>query len=344
MARGFGSDNHSGVHPRIFAALQKANTGHVPSYGADPITEDANILMRSLFGDKTATFFVFNGTAANVLALSSIVRPHHAVLASQHAHLLNDECGAPERNLHCKFVSIPSSDAKLTPDLLRPYVARLGDQHASQVRAVSITQSTELGTLYTVEEMRAISAFCREHRLLLHMDGARLVSAVAALGCTFQEMTTDAGVDVLSLGGTKHGLIFGEAVLLLNPEATFGVEEMKYVRKQLMQLSSKTRFIASQFIELLGTELWRENATRANQLAQELSQGLAKIPGVRLTQKTECNAVFVEIPRAWVGPLSERSFFYVWNERTCECRFMTSWDTTREDVEGFIAAVQGLAG
>lgn len=335
--RGFGSDNHSGVHPRYLSAIARANEGHAPSYGTDIWSEEASELFRRLFGPETQAHYVFNGTAANVLALSGLVRSHHAVLTSEHSHLINDECGAPERNLGCKIIGVPSPDAKLTPEILKPFLIRRGDQHHSQVRAISITQPTELGTLYTLDEIKALSEFARRERLFLHMDGARFVNAAEKLGCTFKEMTTDLGVDALSLGGTKNGLMFGEAVLFLRKD--LGIEagaDFKYVRKQLMQLPSKTRFLAAQFLEFLGTDLWRENARHANLMAARLSEGLSRSPHAKITQRTQANAVFAILPKSLVPRLREHFFFYVWNEASFECRLMTSWDTQPEDIDGFL--------
>lgn len=348
IRRGFGSDNHSGVHPRFLDAIARANQGHAPSYGTDAWSEEALILFRKLFGPATQAHYVFNGTAANVLALSAFVRPHHAVLASEHAHLLNDECGAPERNLGSKIIPVPSIDAKLTPESLKPFLIRRGDQHHSQVRAISITQPTELGTLYILEEVRALAEFARRERLFLHMDGARLVNAVERLGCDFQDLTAAAGVDALSLGGTKNGLLFGEAVLFFSENIkrkNLGAEpsgEFKYARKQLMQLPSKSRFLAAQFLEFLGTDLWRENAHHANQMALHLSEGLQRSPFARVTQATQANAVFAIFPKALVSRLREHSFFYVWNEATFECRLMTSWDTRAEEIDGFLQELERL--
>lgn len=337
--RGFGSDNHSGVHPRYLAAITAANIGHEPSYGTDAITLEANAMMKRLFGADAETFFVFNGTAANVLSLSAIAKPFNAVLASSSSHLVNDECGAPERNLGCKIISVPTSDGKLTVPMLTPFLIRRGDQHASQISAISITQPTELGTVYSLDEIRRLSEFAQIHRLSFHMDGARLVNATAALGCTFKELVTDSGVDVLSLGGTKNGLLYGEAVIFLKPGLA---PDFKYTRKQLMQLPSKTRFLAAQFLEFLATDLWRENANHANAMARRLFDGLKRFHFVSLTQTCQANAVFACFPKALLGPLRERAFFYVWNEHTFECRLMTSWDTTPDDVDRFIAAVAEL--
>jgi threonine aldolase len=341
--RGFGSDNHSGVHPEIFKALSEANIGHVPSYGTDPVTLRATQAIRRHFGDQAEAHFVFNGTAANVLALGTVIRSHHSVLASQHAHLINDECGAPEKIIGAKVVSIPSTDAKLTPESLAPHLIRRGDQHFSQVRAISITQPTELGTVYTPEEIRRLAEFAQKNQLLLHLDGARLVNAAASLGVSLKEITTDCGVDVLSLGGTKNGMMFGEAVVFLRPGLG---EDFKYLRKQWMQLPSKTRFIAAQFLAFLGEDgaegVWRTNALQANAMARRLSERLGVLSSVQVTQKTQANAVFATIPKKWIGVLREQAFFYVWNETTFECRLMTSWDTEPGDIDRFVETLEQL--
>jgi threonine aldolase len=343
MKRGFGSDNHSGVHPEIFKALAEANVAHVPSYGTDPITLRATDAIRKHFGEKAESHFVFNGTAANVLALGSVMRSHHSVLASQHAHLINDECGAPEKLIGAKVISVASQDAKLTPEALATHLIRRGDQHFSQVRAISITQPTELGTVYSPEEIRRLADFAHQHQLLLHVDGARLVNAAASLGVGLREITTDCGVDIVSLGGTKNGMMFGEAVVFLRPGQS---GDFKYVRKQWMQLPSKTRFIAAQFLALLGEGdsegVWRKNALHANAMAKRLSEKLQRCPSVRITQKTQANAVFAILPKKWVGTLREQAFFYVWNEATFECRLMTSWDTEPGDIDGFIEKLEML--
>ena len=339
--RGFGSDNHSGVHPRILKAIADANLGHAPSYGTDPISLRASEIIKDHFGPTAETFFVFNGTAANVLSLSNCLRPYQSVLASHQSHLINDECGALERAVGARTIAVQTGpDAKLTVEALKPHIIRRGDQHYSQVRAISITQPTELGTLYSPEEVRAISQFAKENNLLLHMDGARLVNAAASLGTSLRALTTDCGVDVLSLGGTKNGLLFGEAVVFLRPGLS---EDFKYQRKQLMQLPSKTRFIAAQFVEFLGTDLWLENARHANAMALMLYEKLRKAsPSVEIAHQPQVNSVFAKFPRQWVSKLRETAFFYVWDELTFLCRLMTTWDTQPEDIERFAARVREL--
>lgn len=337
--RGFGSDNHSGVHPRFLKAIAEANNDHAPSYGTDPLTEKAVAMFKDLLGPDADPYFVFNGTAANVLSLAAIVKPYNAVLVSDCAHLQNDECNAPERHLGAKLITVPAPDGKLRPEALAKYLVRRGDQHAGQVAAISITQSTEYGTVYALEEIRALGEFARRERLFFHMDGARLVNAAESLGCTFREMTTDCGVDVVSFGGTKNGLLFGEAVVFLRKGLA---SDFKYMRKQMMQLPSKTRYLSAQFLEFLGTDLWRENARHANQMARLLADGLKRSPYAEVTQETQANAVFVKFPKCLVAKLRETAFFYVWNEHTFECRLMTTWDTTRDDIERLLAALDRL--
>ncbi|RYZ73064.1 MAG: aminotransferase class V-fold PLP-dependent enzyme, partial [Proteobacteria bacterium] len=309
--RGFGSDNHSGAHPRILDAVVRANAGHQPSYGTDELTRECERVFKKLFGEKTESFFVFNGTAANVLALGTLVRSHHAILASNNAHIVNDECGAPEAWLGAKIQIVPTTDGKLTPELMQPFMVRRGDQHASQVRAISITQPTEIGTIYSLHEIQRIAEFAKANGLKLHIDGARLVNAVAALGCTFREMVEHA--DVVSFGGTKNALLFGEAVLFPNG---LHDSDFRFQRKQAMQLPSKTRFVAAQFLELLGTDLWKENAEHANAMAQKLASGLGRSTHAKLTQKVQANGCFVILPKALVSKLREHYFFYVWDEHT----------------------------
>lgn len=340
-----GSDNHAGVHPRILASLATVNDGFAPSYGTDLVCTEAENAFRALFGSKTEVHFCFNGTAANVLSLSLLVRPHHTILMSNHAHLFVDECGAGERLLGAKLIAIPTQDAdgaKLSPAALEPYVIRRGDQHFSQVAAVSITQPTELGTLYSKDELQAIVAYCRQNNLWLHMDGARFILAAAGSARSLEEAKqrlrdlTD-GVDVLSFGGTKNGLLFGEAVVFLSDRAREANRDFRYSRKQLMQLPSKTRFIAAQFLELVGTSLWFEIASHSCQLARRLREGLTGLPGVEITQPSQANAVFAIFPRELEKRLRDAAFFYVWNEHTRECRLMTSWQTSTKDVDDFIA-------
>ena len=332
-----GSDNHAGAHPRILSALVAANQGHAHSYGGDAWSGAAETLFKREFGAESETYFVFNGTAANVLALSALVEPHHAILCAQESHLWNDECGAPERWTGAKLMPLPSRDGKISVDALEAALIRGGDQHWSQARAISISQPTELGTVYSKDELSVIAAFAKKRNLRLHVDGARLVNAANFLGCSIADACL--GADVVSFGGTKNGLVFGEAVVFRTPSLA---REFKWRRKQGMQLPSKCRFIAAQFQTLLQDELWKEIAATSHSRALHLQAGLARA-GVEVTRPVQSNAVFARFPKAWIALLKETSFFYVWDERTFECRLMTSFDSTLESIDAFVATVERLA-
>ncbi len=341
LAPCFASDNYAGVHPAIMAALAAANSGPAQAYGADAVTQAARARFKEVLGERAEAFFVFLGTAANVLALQAMTSPHHAVLCASTAHINVDECGAPERHLGCKLMSVDTPDGKLTPELLRPFLLHLGNEHHNQPRVVSITQATELGTVYTASEIRALADFAHGSGMLLHMDGARLGNAAAALSegqeCELRHITADAGVDALSFGGTKNGLMFGEAVVFFRPELA---REFPFIRKQGMQLCSKMRFIAAQFLALLEGDLWRKNAAKANAMARLLADKVADIPGVRLTQPPQTNAVFAALAPAVIKRLQTRFAFYVWNHEENVVRWMTSFATTEAEVEEFAAAVR----
>jgi threonine aldolase len=340
MKRGFGSDNHSGVHPKILAALQEANVGHAPSYGTDLWTEKAEQVFKKHFGPTAQTFFVFNGTAANVLALKASAKTYQSVYCTDLAHINVDECGAPEFLAGVKLIALPSVNGKLRlADLKKAHIRR-GDQHCTQSQVISLTQPTELGTCYTVEELKEITAWAKSEKLFVHIDGSRLSNAAASMNKTFSQLTTDLGVDVVSFGGTKNGLMMGEAVIFLNSQLAEG---FKYYRKQMGQLPSKTRFIAAQFLAYFEGDLWKEIATHACAMAEKLHQSVRGLPGVTVTQPREANGVFAIIPQAWVKPLREKYFFYVWNEHTFECRWMTSWDTDPIDIDGFAESLKELS-
>ena len=334
--RHFASDNWAGAHPEVVAAILAANDGHAPSYGDDAITERAVARLKILFGASIEACFVFNGTAANVLGLASALKPYQAVICSDVAHLQVDECGAYERFAGGKLITIPTADGKLTPDLVASRIANIGVVHNVQPAAISITQATEYGTVYTADEIAALSRLAREHRLLLHLDGARLANAAATLDLPLGAFTTGAGVDILTLGGTKNGLLGGEAVIFADPDraADFG-----FVRKQGMQLPSKMRFVSAQFEALLAGDLWLRSAAHANQMAQRLYQQVRAVPGVEVTQRVEANAVFACIPPAAIAPLQQHFNFLLWNERTSEVRWMTAFDTTTDDVDAFASAI-----
>jgi threonine aldolase len=332
--RTFASDNNSGVHPEILGAIAAANEGHVTAYGDDPYTAAARDSFRRHFGTEAEAFPVFNGTGANVLALQAMARPHEAVICPRTAHLNEDECGAPERIAGTKLLTVETTDGKLTPELAASRIGRIGEQHAVQPRILSISQATELGTVYTVDEVRALAEFAHERALLLHMDGARLANAACSLGVELSVLTMEAGVDALSFGGTKNGLLLGEAVVFLRPELAEGFD---FVRKQSMQLASKMRFISAQLEALLRDDLWRRNAERANTMARKLAELIEPIDGVELAYPVEANAVFVALPGPAIEPLRGElpgdSPFYVWDEERGVVRLMCSWDTTPEDVE-----------
>jgi threonine aldolase len=335
--RGFASDNNAGVHPRVMDTLRTANHGHAVAYGDDAYTETAVRLFRERFGEGAEVFFVFGGTGANVSALAAVTRPHQAVVCAESAHVNVDECGAPERFTGCKLVDLPTPDGKLRPVQIEPLLARAGDQHHVQPRVVSISQPTELGTVYTVEELSSLAEFAHARGMLLHVDGARLSNAAAHLGVSLRELTAGAGVDVLSFGGTKNGMMYGEAVVFFDPTLA---EDFKFVRKQCAQLPSKMRFVAAQFTALLTEDLWLQTAAHANRMAQMLADGLREIPQVSITQPVESNAVFAVMPPRVVTRVQEHFFFYVWNEQTSEVRLMCSFDTTEDDVAALVAVIR----
>jgi threonine aldolase len=335
-ARGFASDNYAGVLPEVLEAIAAANSGHAVSYGGDEWTARVEELFRSHFGDEARSALVFNGTGANVVALQALTRPWEACVCASTSHLNVDECGAPERVAGLKLLPVDTPDGKLTPALVEPRLVRFGDEHAVQPRVVSITQSTELGTLYTVNEIRALADQAHEHGMLLHVDGARLSNAAAALEVPLRAITTDAGADAVSFGGTKNGLMLGEAVVFLR--SGLG-GEVAFLRKQSMQLASKMRFLAAQFEALLGDGLWLRTAAHANAMAARLAAAVRSIDGVTITQRVQANAVFALLPPGVAAALQERWRFYVWDETTGEVRWMCSWDTSPEDVDQFAADV-----
>ena len=345
MKRGFGSDNHSGISPEVLQAIADANTEHALAYGDDEYCQHAEELFRKTFGEQASTYFVFNGTGANVLCIDALCRSHHAVVCADSAHIHVDECGAPQRIVGCKLLVVPTPDGKLTPDLVRTQLHGFGFEHHSQPRAISIAQSTELGTLYSLEEVRALADLAHSHNMYLHMDGARLANACVALSqrmgreVSFKEMTTDCGVDCLSFGGTKNGLMMGECCVILNPALNV---DMKYRRKQMGQLCSKMRFVAAQFSAYLETGLWRRNAEHSNRMAALLCQGLQGVEDVKVMYEVTVNSVFVQMPKEKWHRLLDHYFFYDWDEAQDVVRFVCSFDTTEEDVRSFISAIKGL--
>ena len=340
--RGFASDNYAGVHPDVMAALVAANGGHQVAYGADVYTARLQEVMARHFGDDVEAFPVFNGTGANVVGLQAMLPRWGAVIAATTAHINVDEGGAPERVGGFKILNVVTPDGKLTPELVDTEAWGFGDEHRAQPGVVSITQSTELGTLYTVKEIKALADHAHSLGLKLHLDGSRLSNAAAALGISLREMTTDAGVDVLSLGGTKNGAMLAEAVVVINPEAAEG---LPYVRKYTMQLSSKMRFVAAQLIALYEGELWLENARHANAMARRLRDGVeagladGSIKGVEFTQDTYVNGNFAVLPEGVADVLREKFRFYDWDAARREVRWMCSFDTSETDVDAFVAAI-----
>lgn len=332
LSRGFASDNNAGVHPDIFKAMQSVNSGHTIAYGDDPYTKAAIEAFKKHFGENIDVYFVFNGTAANVLGIKAITKSYHSVICSDLAHLHVDECGAPEKYTGCKLLTVPSSDGKLSGEGIQLHLHGFGFEHHAQPKVVSITQSTEMGTVYTPAQIRKIADFVHEYRLYLHMDGARIANAAASLNCSLREITVDVGVDLLSFGGTKNGMMFGEAIIFFNPQHS---GEFKYIRKQGMQLGSKMRFVSAQFSALLKDDLWLQNSRHANRMAKYLERKVRKIPQIKITQPVEANAVFAIIPKEYIPILQKEIFFYVWNEKSSEVRWMTAFDTTPEDIDKF---------
>jgi threonine aldolase len=335
-ARGFASDNSASVHPEVLEALARHNDGHVMSYGHDPFTERVHAKLAQEFGPGSAAVLVFNGSAANVLCLRAACRPWQAAVCAAGAHLNVDEGGAPEAIAGIKLLPVDTPDGKLTPELVAPRIERVGDEHAVQPRVLSITQSSELGTLYSLEELRALADFAHGHGLLLHIDGARLANAAAALGSSLGEAAT--GADLLSLGGTKNGLMLGEAVITRGRAAELA-DTLPFLRKQTLQLASKMRYLAAQFDAYLEGELWRRTAGHANAMAARLGTAVADLDGVEVSQRVQANVVFARLPRPVIAPLQERFPFYVWDEARDEVRWMCSWDTTEDDVDAFAAAI-----
>lgn len=341
--KGFGSDNHAGVHPQLLNSINLANKDHAPSYGTDPESELAIAEFKKHFGSDTEVYFVFNGTAANVLALRFLMKRHESALCSRLSHLNMDECGAPEF-FAGKLTTLPETNGRLKLEDLTTALIRQGDQHYSQPRVVSLTQPTELGTCYSLEEIKAITDWAHQKGLYVHMDGARLSNAIAHLNCTFKQMTTDLGIDVVSFGGTKNGLLFGEAILVLNKELNQKHKnELKFIRKQSAQLPSKTRFIACQFKTYFQQDLYASIANHSLLMAERLYQGLKTISQIRITQPRQSNAVFAIIPQEWLKTLRGQFFFYVWDEKTFECRLMTSWDTQIEEIDAFMKLARELS-
>ncbi|TWP35476.1 threonine aldolase family protein [Leekyejoonella antrihumi] len=335
--RGFASDNYSGIHPEVLAAIVRANGGHQTAYGDDVYTGHLQEVFRRHFGPSAEAYPVLNGTGANIISLQAVTQKWEAVVCAASAHINVDECGAPERMGGLKLLTVPTEDGKLTPELVDRQAWGYGDEHRAQPKVLSITQTTELGTAYTVDEIRALAEHVHAKGMVLHVDGSRLSNAAATLGISFKEMTTDAGVDILSFGGTKNGILLGEAVVVLNPDAAVG---LKYLRKQSMQLASKMRFISAQLEALLTDELYLRNAKHSNAMATRLAEAVRDIPGITLPRPVQANAVFALLPKAVSLRLMETFRFYFWDEVTGEVRWMCSFDTTESDIDAFAAAIR----
>ncbi len=336
-SRSFASDNNAGVHAEIIEAISRANAGHVVAYGDDPYTVRAVKAFEKHLGRNIAVYFVFGGTGANVLGLQAVTNSYQAVVCATTAHINVDECGAPEKFSGCKLISVDTPDGKITTDHVRPFLHAVGVEHHVQPRVISVSQATEMGTVYSVRELKTLSSFAHKNNLLLHMDGARIANAAVGLNASLKEITADAGVDVLSFGGAKNGMMYGEAIVFFDKSLA---EDFKFIRKQGMHLPSKMRFIAAQFEALLSGDLWRRSAAHSNRMAQLLANELKSIPQIRITQPVQSNGVFAVIPAKYIPALQKKYFFYVWNEEISEVRLMTSFDTTEDDIRQFVALVK----
>ena len=335
--RSFASDNNSGVHPLVMEALNQANQDHAVGYGDDAWTEEAVRKIREAFTPDCEPLFVFNGTGSNAVALQLCTRSYNSIICAETAHIYVDECGSPARMTGCQIRPFATPDGKLTPELVRPYLCYFGEQHHSQPGAFYISQCTELGTIYQPDEIRALTELAHRYGMYVHMDGARLANACAALNLSFKELTADCGIDILSFGGTKNGLMLGESVIIFNPALK---KEAYFVRKQSAQLASKLRYLSCQFTAYLTDDLWLKNALHANRMAELLYTGLKELPEVRFTQKMESNQLFLTMPRPVIDSLLKDYFFYFWNEEENEIRFVTSFDTTEQDIEELLRAIR----
>lgn len=339
MKISFGSDNHSGVHPQILEAISRANVGHTHSYGDDDFTRKALAKFQEIFGSDIDVYFVLTGTGANVLSLQNFLKPYEAVICAQSAHINVDECGAPEHFTGSKLINVITDNGKLTPAAIEKAIFGVGDEHHVQARIISISQVTELGSVYTPQEIKDIVDFAHERGLYVHLDGARLANAVVALGCTFADLTTNTGIDILSFGATKNGAMLAESIVCFQPKLSSG---MKYLRKMGMQLYSKMRYSSAQWLAYLSNNLWYENAKKANDMAKYLYNKLAEIPQVKLTQNIEANALFALLDKDIIEPLRDKYYFYTWDEFTGEIRLMCSFDTTKKDIDEFTSYLTSL--
>ncbi len=339
LRRGFASDNKAGVHPEILRELAAVNSGHVTGYGSDIYTEEAKKIFKEKLGPDTETYFVFTGTAANVLGISAVTRSWNSIVAADTAHLQQDECGAPEKFTGCKVLTVDTPDGKIEPEMIEKFMHGFDFEHHAQPKVISVSQSTEMGTVYSVREIIRLADYAHSKGLLLHMDGARLANSAVALDLPFKAFTTDAGVDLLSFGGTKNGTMSAEAVCFLKRGLA---PDFKYIRKQGLHLASKMRFISAQYIAYFRDDLWKKCALHANEMARLLAGRLSTIDQLRITQKVQSNGIFVIMQRDIAEKLMKQYFFYPWNEQRSEYRLMTSWDTTEEDINEFVVVLQSV--
>lgn len=337
--RSFASDNNSGVHPFIMDAIARANSDHAVGYGDDSWTAEAVDKIRQAFTPDCDVYFVFNGTGSNVVALQTITRPFNSILCAETAHIVVDECGAPAKMTGCHICAIPTPDGKLTPELIKPHLVGFGEQHHSQPGAIYLSECSELGTIYTPEELKAITSLAHQNGMKVHMDGARLANACASLHLSLKALTVDAGIDVLSFGGTKNGLMLGECVVVFDEEAK---KYAKFFRKQSAQLASKLRYLSCQFTPYLETGIWLTNAQHANAMAQKLYSALNNFSGIRFTQKVESNQLFMAMPRPLIEYLQQKYFFYIWSEANNEIRLVTSFDTKPEEIDELVQAIEAF--
>jgi Threonine aldolase len=331
--KNFASDNNSGVHPALMEAIMTANHEHAVAYGDDEWTEKAIACVKAIFGYVIEPCFVLNGTGANMVALQACTRSFNSIICAATAHINVDECGAPAKFTSCMVKEIQTPDGKLTPELILPHLHGFGDQHHSQPKVVYISQSTEMGTVYTRDEMKTICDFAHSHDMYVHVDGSRLANACASLYMGMREITRDCGVDILSLGGTKNGMMMGEMVIAFRKELC---SYLQYYRKQSAQLYSKMRYVSAQYIAYFQDKLWLENARTANNMAQRLYEELKDLSGIAITQKVEANALFLIMPKEVIEKIRQHHFFYTWDEKRNEIRLVCSWDTNEEDIEGFV--------
>jgi len=335
--KSFASDNNSGIHPLIIQAIIDANQGHAVGYGDDDVTSKADSIFRKLFGEDVQPYYVFNGTGSNIVALQTLTRSYESIICAATAHIYTDECGAPAKATSAVLKPIITPDGKLTPELIAQELHGLGVQHHSQPRVISVSQSTEMGTVYTVDELKRLCDFAHSNNLYVHMDGSRLANACTHAGVELRELSRDCGVDLLSLGGTKNGMMMGEAVVAFHPEWN---ERVMYIRKQSAQLYSKMRYLSAQYIAYFQDGLWLQNAVHSNAMAKYLADQIRCLPGVHLTQTVEVNSLYLILSQEVIQKMLESYFFYMWNEDANEIRLVCSWDTTPSDVDGFVECLK----